>query len=240
MGIRASERVVLDVIPYILLWAVALPCVIVLGVLWLLHDPARRWDALRGRLRPGKLSAAIAGRRASRRAGKRDYWRTYGPPAARPVLAAVPPPAPGRHASPPSSPPPAVIPDDEPDPAEATVIASTAVPPDWAAVIARITGFEPEDDAAFAAFMRSEAAAYPALAEAWRAMADTLIHVIGLDPAAVQGPLELADVLGDCAHDVSLALRRYFTVYAQVIEAVSGGVRLPHHARAWLTGGTAA
>jgi hypothetical protein len=130
------------------------------------------------------------------------------------------------------------IPDDVVDPHEAAVIQGTAVPPDWAALIGRVAMFEPEDDAALVDFIRGEAAAFGPYADAWRSAADTLINVIGVDPAAAQGTLELADVLGETAHDVALAQRRFCTVYAQVIEAVSNGLQLPHSGR-WLTGGSA-
>lgn len=110
------------------------------------------------------------------------------------------------------------------------------VPPDWAAVVARISTFEPADDADLLGFMRSEAAALPALADAWRGLADTQLHVIGIDPAAVQGSLELADVLGDCAHDVVLAMRKFLVTYAEVQAAIAGGLILPHKAREFLTG----
>jgi hypothetical protein len=135
--------------------------------------------------------------------------------------------------------PPANIPDDVADPGEVAGVASSPISPDWAAVISRIAMYEPEDDAAFVGFMRSEAAAFPALADAWRSFADTCLSVIGLDPAAVQGTVELADVLGDSAHDVVLALRRFLTVYGQILQAVGEGVVLPHNAREFLTGGGA-
>ena len=59
---------------------------------------------------------------------------------------------------------------------------------------------------------------------------------IGLDPTIVGGMHELADVLGENAHDVVLALRRMFVTYAAIQEAVASGVRLPNDARTWLTG----
>ena len=130
------------------------------------------------------------------------------------------------------------LPDDVIDPGEAAAIQGSVVPADWAAVIARIATFEPEDDAALVAFIRSEAAVYGPMADAWRSLADTLINVIGVDPAAAHGVLELADTLSETAHAVALAQRRFVAVYAQVLEAVSGGLQLPHSGR-WLTGGAA-
>lgn len=148
-----------------------------------------------------------------------------------PVAAPAPAPGPRRPAGAPSAPP-------ELGDLGAAAIPAEGAPlsPDWAAVIARITAFEPADDEDMLAFMRSETAAFPALADAWRAVADTQLHVIGIDPAAVSGTIELADVLGDCAHDVVLAIRKFLVVYAEVQAAIAGGLILPHKAREFLTG----
>jgi hypothetical protein len=141
------------------------------------------------------------------------------PPPAVPVPRAAPPP------SAPAEPPVAAVP-----------LNGAAVPPDHAALHARIAAFEPEDDTEHIGFIQGEAAAKLGEADAWRAYADTCLHVVGMDPLAAQAAAELADVLADCAHDVQLVGRRYQAIYREVNDAVASGLILPHDARRFLTG----
>ena len=152
--------------------------------------------------------------------------------AAAPVPAGPLPPIP---AAPPSIPP-ADLPDDHVDLGEVAAVTTTPIPPDRAAVISRTAGYEPEDDAAFLAFMQEHASAFLGLAEAFRSFADTCLNGVGLDPTAVQGTVELADVVGDTAHDVTLARRRFLVTYAATLEAIGNGLVLPFRARDFLTG----
>lgn len=111
-----------------------------------------------------------------------------------------------------------------------------AIPADHAAVHARIATYEPEDDAAWFAFVQSEAAAKVAEAEAWRAHADNLLTGEGLDPGAVAAIPDLADLIAELSADFGMTLRRYLTVYGETKQAVAEGLILPYHAREWLTG----
>lgn len=122
-------------------------------------------------------------------------------------------------------------------PAGAPVVplADGQVPPAWGPVIAWIGGFEAEDDAELIAFMKGEAAAQLACADAWRAVFDTHLHVVGLDPSSIQGIAEYSDVRADTAHDVSMMLSRFLAVYREVREYLASGGTLPHDGK-FLTG----
>ena len=111
-----------------------------------------------------------------------------------------------------------------------------AAPDDWALLIGRVSGFEPEDDADLIEFFRGEAAGAVGLGEAWGAVADTCLSSIGLDPVAVQGTVEMADVHTEVAHSIGYALHRFLLVYGELMEAVADGLVLPVNAREWITG----
>jgi hypothetical protein len=162
-----------------------------------------------------------------------EDWET--PAAARDTVPQPAEPLPPLPAAPPVIPP-ADIPDHLADPGEVAAVMGSPIPPDHAAAIGRIAGFEPEDDAAWLAFMQGEAAAFIGYAEAWRSQADVCLNSVGMDPAAVQGTIELADVVGDNAHDVTLARRRFLVTYAATLEQIASGLVLPFRAREWLTG----
>jgi hypothetical protein len=85
-------------------------------------------------------------------------------------------------------------------------------------------------------FLQCEAEARRQEADAWRAHADTLLTTVGLDPAVATAVAELAEVIGDTAADFGMAVRRFVTIYDEVLKAVSEGLILPHNARDWLTG----
>jgi hypothetical protein len=114
-------------------------------------------------------------------------------------------------------------------------ITASPVAPDVAAAAARIAAYEPETDADLAAFMRGEAAGLVALAGAWHSFAENCTTGVGLDPAFAAGLVELGDTVGDSAHDVILAYRRFAVIYQQILEAVASGTLLPHNARQFLT-----
>jgi hypothetical protein len=103
-------------------------------------------------------------------------------------------------------------------------------------VQARIAGHIPETDADLVVFMLAEAAAQRGYAESWHSFAENLLTEVGLDPGAVQGTSELAEVILDLVNDVHGALQRFVTVYKEVLEAVGEGLILPHNAREWLSG----
>ena len=172
----------------------------------------------------------------------RSQFSDQGPALSSPWPASAPAPLPDPVRPPPPAPrvvaaPAADLDDDEVHPYEVTAINSAPIPPDHAAVMARIAQFEAEDDAAHIAFLRSEGAAFLGYAEAWRSYASTCLDAIGMDPAAVQGIVSFADSVGDTAHDATLSLRQFFTVYQQVLEWAASGGRLPHRGN-WITGGT--
>ena len=147
-------------------------------------------------------------------------------------------PAPAQAA--PSAPPSAVPPPPAPLPVplvpDVPVREGVDVPADHRAVHARIATFEPEDDAAWITFIQSEAAAKMAEAEAWRAHADVLVDGIGLDPNAAAAVPELAELIAEMSADFAMTVRRYATVYQEVIQFRAEGGVLPYNARTWLTG----
>jgi hypothetical protein len=152
--------------------------------------------------------------------------------AAPPPIPPIPPiPPPSVAARPPAAPlpPEGMVPDLPP-------LEGVAIPPDHAAVHARIAQFEPGTDADLILFWQSEAAARLAEARAWQEHAETLVSGIGLDPVAAQAAAELGDVIADTAADFGMLVRRFVTVYEQVLTAVADGLILPHNAREWLTG----
>jgi hypothetical protein len=153
-----------------------------------------------------------------------------------PPVTVLPPPRPAPPRPTPSRAPAPVIEDGPGDGLGPLLTAALApIPPDHASVQARIAGYEPENDAALTAFMQGEAAAMAGYGEAWHAHVENLLQAVGLDPAAVQGALELGSVLADTATDVHLALRRFITVYLEVLKFAADGGILPHDGR-WLSG----
>jgi hypothetical protein len=108
-------------------------------------------------------------------------------------------------------------------------------PADHRAVATRIAGFEPENDAELAMFLKGEAAGAMAVASAWRHLAGTCASDVGLDPTVTQAMIELSDMRVETAHDAVMVLRQFFGVYADILEAVARGVKLPYKARQWLT-----
>lgn len=159
------------------------------------------------------------------------------PSGPRPVPDAAPPaggsgPGPAPREVPPARMDPAL---DQSDPIP--VLRGVTIPPDHAAAAARISGFEPDDDSEFGQFLRGEGSGFLGYSDAWRNFADTLGDAgIGLDPACVAAALEFAEVIGECAHDVTLIGRRYQAIYGATKEAVGDGLVLPFEARKFLTG----
>lgn len=152
-----------------------------------------------------------------------------------------PAPAPSRPAAAPVRPAPPLPEDDRvAAPSEIEGVMTAAIPPPWAALAAWIATFEPESDSDHVAFMQGNAAGFLAVGDAYRAYAETCLSSIGMDPAAVGGTTELADVVGETAHDVTLALRRFLVTYAAIREAMASGVVLPHNARQFFSSGEAA
>ncbi|MDH2424712.1 hypothetical protein [Sphaerisporangium sp. TRM90804] len=111
-----------------------------------------------------------------------------------------------------------------------------AAPPDWAALIARVTDFEPENDTALMRWMASEAAGVVAYAEALEQARANCVAVIGLDPSSVSGIGVYSEHMSEAADRVTGALARFKAVYREVLELASSGVVMPYRGR-WMTGG---
>jgi hypothetical protein len=109
------------------------------------------------------------------------------------------------------------------------------VPPIWAALADAIAGFEPENHVEHLDFFSGTVAGIACVADAFRAYADTQFHVLGLDPAAAQATLEMADSFAENSEAVALARQKFMVIYQEVLAAVENGLVLPHSGR-WLTG----
>jgi hypothetical protein len=224
-----------------------LPVLLVTGVLYAMH----RWGTNRTNTRSAAGLFESPAARAARwvaapcrrvAAWIRDHLSKDGAgPAGQPGLVAVPDRRSPDNAFPRvrsnvPSPNLAGLPDDQVHPDEQQGVANAPVAEPWQAVAAFLSNFDPETDAEHIVFMQGNARGFLLIADGFHAYAETLLNSVGLDPAAVQGTVELAEVVADCSHDVTLALRRFMVVYQKVMEAVSDGTVLPHNARDWLTG----
>jgi hypothetical protein len=131
-------------------------------------------------------------------------------------------------------PPPPSFTDDQPaqaTQAEAAMVMNGPIPPHWKHAIEALSSVEPENYQEHLAIFAGEASGIVAYSEAWFSFAETQLHGIGIDPAAVQASMEAADSVGDCAHDFVLAGRRFLVIYQEIIEAVENGLDLPFQAR---------
>jgi hypothetical protein len=170
--------------------------------------------------------ALITGRLAEVRQRRRSVPAVPHPPAARPAPRA------GRQAAP--LPPFQGADPGGPGPAEQADVAGP-VHPIFAAVAQWIRESEPHHHSDHMAWFRDLASGLTEMAQALRDHGDMQHGVIGLDPAAVQGTYNFAEVVGSAAYDGSLAAQQYFVVYEQVIDwALNSGKVLPVDARAWL------
>jgi hypothetical protein len=192
-----------------------------------LRDDWVRWrDRPRG---PGPLGTGTQDPDAPARAAK-SAARPSRPAPTRPVRQAPPPPARPQPARTPS----------RPAPAAAGGPGGAPVPPLWLALIEAVASFEPEDWEEHMDFFAGNAAGIAGLAEAFRLNADTQLNVIGLDPVAVHASLDMADAVGECAYDVAAVQKVNVTLYQEILNALDGGLVLPHNARQFLGGDTAA
>lgn len=115
--------------------------------------------------------------------------------------------------------------------------AGPAAPADWAALIARIADFQPENDVELIDWMKAEAVGVVAYAEALESARENCVNDVGLDPSAVVGITRYSEHVSEAADRVSEALTTFLTVYGQVLQLAAEGVVLPHNGR-WMTGGT--
>lgn len=158
------------------------------------------------------------------RAGLRELWQRFQAwrdrkvvpaPAARP--AAPRPPAPRRPAGP--SPAAPVL---DPLPLDVT---PAEIPPVFMPVLAHISDFEAEHDTDLLTFTRGLAAGDLAMGEALEAQLDHCLHVLRLDPVALQGLADYADQKSEHANGAVLIGRMINAVYAEIKEfRASGGV----------------
>lgn len=109
------------------------------------------------------------------------------------------------------------------------------MPPIWLALADSIAGFEPENHVEHLDFFGGTLAGILTVAEAMRINADMQFHHLGLDPAAAQATLDMADAFAESSEAVGLARQRFLVIYQEVLTAVDGGLVLPHSGR-WLTG----
>ena len=142
------------------------------------------------------------------------------------------------------APPPPAPPSGVPMPVTDHEIAATAdaapiaVPSDWAALIARVTDFTPENDVDLIDFMKGETAGVLGYAEGVDAARETCITVVGLDPSSVSGITAYSEHIAEASARMSEALNTFRTVYAEVLQLRASGVVLPYDGR-WMTGGGA-
>lgn len=162
------------------------------------------------------------------RAGLRELWQRFQarrdrkvlPASSRaPIPPALRPPAPRRPAGPAP-----VAPALEPAPLDVT---PAEIPPVFMPVLAHISGFEAEHDTDLLAFTRGLAAGDLAMGEALEAQLDHCLHVLRLDPVALQGLADYADQKAEHANGAVLIGRMINAVYAEVKEFKANGGVLP-------------
>jgi hypothetical protein len=108
---------------------------------------------------------------------------------------------------------------------------NTPAPGDWAQVISRINGFVPGKDYELLMFMQQETAGMLNYATALIHLFETCTTVKGLDPNAMNGLAEYSAAAGDAAQAMTLAHRRFVTVYNEIMQAVQRGVVMPFDGR---------
>lgn len=249
-GACAIALTLLGALPAVQGWLLA--CLLLASDAWLLGGPlvkaARRG---KGAVVGPRVLAALAAQAKAGPARLRDDFRAllgllgrHGEPEAPPVPAAAA--APAARAVPPPREVPSVREDpvlgETPAPADiAAGLASAGVPvpPAWAALCDATGTFEPDSDEDLLIHSAGEAAGILAYAEARRALADTLLHGTGLDPAYVAGHHEFADEFAELAAAVALVDRRFHAIYGALREWVAGGGILPRNAREFFEGGAA-
>jgi hypothetical protein len=116
--------------------------------------------------------------------------------------------------------------------------AGMTIPPLWAALCAAVSEFEPETDEELLMHTAGEAAGILAYAEAVRARAETLLTVIGLDPAYVLGHHQFADEFADVAEAAAQVNAMFHAIYGALREwADEHPNGMPWKARQFLQGG---
>ena len=117
-------------------------------------------------------------------------------------------------------------------------MAPRTAPPDHAALNARVSGFEPENDGDLLGFMSGEASGKAGYAQAMEQLTEHLLSGVGLDPSSVSAVSEYAQACSEAAAIMVRANARFQTVYQGVRETVAGGTVLPFNGR-WITGESA-
>ncbi len=105
------------------------------------------------------------------------------------------------------------------------------MPPDHAALTARIAAFEPANHQELLNFIAGEANGMIAYAEALAAVVETCQTVTGLDPSSVTAVEQVAQITADAASSMTSAAGRFRAVYQAVIETVESGTLMPHRGR---------
>lgn len=118
----------------------------------------------------------------------------------------------------------------------ATTAAGTAqatVPPpgDWAQIVTRVNGFMPDTDQELLQFMQRETAGMLAYATGLVQLFDNCVTGKGLDPSAMQGLAEYSAAAGEAGQAMTMAYRRFCTVYQEIMRAVQNGVQMPYNGR---------
>jgi hypothetical protein len=115
--------------------------------------------------------------------------------------------------------------------------AGLPLPPLWAALCAAVAEFEPENDDELLMHTAGEAAGILAYAEAVRARAETLLTVIGLDPAYVLGHHQFADQFADVAEVAAQVNAMFHAIYDALREWADAHPNgMPWKARQFLQG----
>lgn len=174
----------------------------------------------------------------------------------RPVQAAPPPPS--ARPEPPPEPPPAG-PETPPGPAPLAgpgkptgsagrraqrrsgnlVIAAGAggvTTPAWQHVVTETADFEPDDDGEWLEWSASQVIGLGSYAEALIEQYEYLIHVIGIDPAAVDGQLEFAEAVAEAVDRMSKAREDLVKFFAELREAAQEGRMPPKFRPHWVKG----
>lgn len=209
-------------------------------------DKWKRLHASRPRLKERRRASGVL-RRLARLLGVVDSPADTAaprdaPPEPRPDPAPPPPDAPRSAPVPKPSPveplgdPKMTAPTMPTSPAEAGAApAAVAAPTDWAALIARVSDFTPENDVDLIEWMKGEAAGVVAYAEGLESARENCVTAVGLDPSAVAGITTYSEHMSDASARMTEALATFLVVYGEVLKLAGDGVVLPFNGR-WITG----
>jgi hypothetical protein len=102
---------------------------------------------------------------------------------------------------------------------------------DWSMLSARVRQFVPPRAHELNEFMLMEASGMVWYGWALAEMHEACVIRQGLDPTAMQGIADYSDTVINASNAMTAAHRRFTSRYGDIIEAVDGGVRMPHDGR---------